>query len=171
MMNKQSKPKEWSKYLWPMLFRYTFRFPANPTPSQKQDAETLFTIDIYRHVECDECSTHWREAMSKYPPDTRSGYALSYWLWQRRHDIDLRTHHPQPPTWPETVRQYTTAEEQQQEQHTRAIQKRDTPQSQLQQLFFTAGDDAFQNQVTFVSFFGIVLLLWLARASGHLRFL
>ncbi|TIB92559.1 hypothetical protein E3Q10_02843 [Wallemia mellicola] len=78
---------------WKLLHHLTLRFPEHPTHEESKKLEQFFYLfsELYP---CDECSHHFQQILSKFPPQTSSNHDASSWLCGMHNLVNQRLNKP-----------------------------------------------------------------------------
>eukprot|EP00667_Euglena_gracilis_P010735 EG_transcript_10939 len=70
---------ELGRAAWKVLHSVADRFPAQPTPAQRQDA-LQFLRSFAAVYPCEKCKGHFQAVLGRYPPDVTSKSTFVRWM-------------------------------------------------------------------------------------------
>ncbi|KAG5912849.1 hypothetical protein E4U42_001755 [Claviceps africana] len=85
---------ELGRATWKFLHTMVARFPEKPSESDRKTLESFFHI-FGRLYPCGDCARHFREMLTKYPPQTSSRNAAAGWLCSVHNVVNERLKKPQ----------------------------------------------------------------------------
>jgi len=85
---------ELGRATWKLLHTMTLRFPEHPTKDER-DALNSYMHLSSRLYPCGECAAEFQLLLKKFPPQTSSRKAASFWLCHVHNQVNLRLEKPE----------------------------------------------------------------------------